>query len=89
LCKFTKAWDAGLQNIHDPANQSSVDADAASFLGLKPDIAKSMMTSNLSYFPQTTKLVASQVDPGFAFQKKYAGAKTAYTVADIGVNACS
>jgi NitT/TauT family transport system substrate-binding protein len=89
LCKFTKSWDAGLQYMENPANRTSVDAEAASFLGLKPDQGKALMDRNLPFFPTATKLQAAKVDPAFAFQKQYNGAKKAYTLSDIGVQVCS
>jgi NitT/TauT family transport system substrate-binding protein len=89
LCKFTKAWDAGLQYMQDPSNRASVEASTSSFLGLKPAQSKALLDRNMSLFPKVTKLDASRVDPGFAFQKKYGGASKAYTVADIGVDVCS
>jgi NitT/TauT family transport system substrate-binding protein len=89
LCKFTKAWDAGLQYMKDSANRSAVDTEAAAFLGLKPDQAKALMDRNLPFFPTATKLQAAKVDPAFAFQKQYGSASKAYTLSDIGVDVCS
>jgi NitT/TauT family transport system substrate-binding protein len=89
LCRLTKTWDAGLQYVQDSSNASAVDAEAASFLGLKPDQAKALMDRNLSFFPKTSALDASTIDPSFAFQQKYGGAKKAYTLSDIGVQVCS
>jgi NitT/TauT family transport system substrate-binding protein len=89
LCKFTKAWDAGLQYMQNPANRSSVEASTSTFLGLKPADSKALLDNNLSFFPTTTKLEAAKVDPGFAFQKQYSGASKAYTVSEIGVDVCS
>jgi NitT/TauT family transport system substrate-binding protein len=89
LCRLTKTWDSGLQYMQDSANRSAVEADAVSFLGLKPDQAKALIDRNLSFFPKTSALEASTIDPAFAFQQKYGGASKAYTLSDIGVNVCS
>jgi len=89
LCKFNKAWDAGLDYVGDSANADAVDAAAAKFLGLKADQAKTLLENNASYYPDTTAPDAAKIDPGFAFAKKYGSAQKAYTMSDIGVDVCS
>jgi ABC-type nitrate/sulfonate/bicarbonate transport system substrate-binding protein len=88
LCTFSKAWNQGLAELHNPADSSQVDSIAASALGVPASVATQMVQHNLAYFPQSVNLDASRINPGFAFLHANGVSPQAYTVSNISVNVC-
>lgn len=88
LCRFTTAWDQGLEYVHDPANREAVDAAAAAFFKLPQETARDLVDRNLPFLPDSTALRPEQVDPAFAFLAESGQAKKAYQTDAIAVEVC-
>jgi ABC-type nitrate/sulfonate/bicarbonate transport system substrate-binding protein len=88
LCMFTKAWDQGLAELHNPSDSSTVDTIAAAALGVPASVATQMVQHNMAFFPQQVNLDPSRIDPGFAFLHANGVAPQAYTVSNVSVKVC-
>ena len=88
LCTFTKAWDQGLAELHNPSDSSQVDSIASSALGVPASVAAQMVQHNMAYFPQQVNLDPSRIDPGFVFLHANGVAAQAYTISNISVKVC-